>query len=100
MPRVANKITPETISTPNKAMIDMIEEMKKAAIVAATLAGFLTACAAVDSAFPAESTVEKLDRLMKAGEFADCETDGEITARAAGLGLDLDELHAAGVMPF
>lgn len=81
-------------------MIDMLEEMKKAVIVAATLAGFFGACAAVESAFPAESTVEKLGRLIKAGEFKDCDTDGEITARAAGLGLDLDELHEAGVMPF
>lgn len=81
-------------------MIDTIEEIKKAAIVAACLAGLLGACAAVDSATPAESTVEKLDRLIQAGEFTDCETDEEITARAAGLGLDLDALHAAGIMPF
>lgn len=81
-------------------MIDTIEELKKAAIVAACLAGFFGACAAVESAFPAESTFEKLERLIKAGEFKDCDTDGEIVARAAGLGLDLDELHNAGVMPF
>lgn len=81
-------------------MIDTIEELKKAAIVAVTLAGFFGACAAVESAFPAESTFEKLERLIQAGEFADCETDGEITARAAGLGLDIDELHAAGIIPF
>ena len=81
-------------------MIDMLKEMKKTAIVAATLAGLLGACAAVEAVTPAESSVEKLDRLIQAGEFADCETDGEITARAASLGLDLDALHAAGVMPF
>ncbi len=81
-------------------MIDTIEELKKAAIVAACLAGLIGACSAVDSAFPAETTVEKLDRLIQAGEFADCETDEEIVARAAGLGLDFDALHAAGVMPF
>lgn len=41
-------------------MVDMIEEMKKAAIVAATLAGILSACAAVNSAF--EPKPVKLDR--------------------------------------
>ena len=72
-------------------------------IVTAAYIGVLIGACAILSALAFHHTQDapaQLERYVQQGKFADCETDEDITSRAAELGLDIAQLHECGIMPF
>lgn len=50
--------------------------------------------------FRIRHAVQQHDEAIQRGDFQGCETDKEITDRAAQLGLDSRALHEAHILPF
>lgn len=50
--------------------------------------------------FHVRNAVRQHDEAVQRGDFKGCETDKEITDRAAQLGLDARALHEAHILPF
>ena len=77
-------------------LLEVLKEACKAFILGGLLLGML-ACFTACTTTPESA---RLDAAIRAGEFAHCETDGDIVDRARAIGLDIDALHAENVMPF